>query len=111
METIVYTKGYGIKKFDSFEEINRKSYEPHRNCKEGPAVITYGPDGQILIERYMENGLLHNEFGPAVIIYKDRFPNYKKDNLKIWKEYWLYNNFFVESEWKQLMIKKVIQML
>lgn len=99
---LAYTVDWGVKEFNNYSEAVQSAYEFHRNCKEGPAMISYDKNHDVVTERYIENNKLHNEFGPAFITYLYGKPN---------EEYYLYGNKFTKDEWKQLMIKKIFEII
>lgn len=92
---------YGIKEYRTLSDCLQHII--HRDHREGPAIVGYNSDDEIVLEFYFENNKKHHESGPAVIRYGP------DDNIH--QEYWLYGNLFSKDEFKILMTKKLMSII
>ncbi|WP_392399405.1 hypothetical protein [Actinotignum urinale] len=71
--TTTFIDEYGYKT----EEWRNNEGRLHR--EDGPATISYNPDGTVMCEAYYQHGQLHRDNGPATISYRDDGTVYQED--------------------------------
>jgi len=96
----VYTIEKGIVETDLYANITRLTF--HR--EDGPALIEYDNDGNLLCEEYMFNGKYHRLNGPAYI-------EYIEDGSIYHESYHIYGTKYTKEQYEKELLKLKVQSL